>query len=516
MELYYKMKDLEGKGFSQRQISKKLGVGRNTVSSDFGMSSKQFIEYIHTLETRPKKLDPYREHILGWLREHPDLTGAQVHDWLIERMELKDVTQATVRSYVKDIRERYGIPKVKNQRVYAAVPEFRPGHQAQVDFGQLKVLTVDGKERKLYCIVFILSHSRFKYAEWLDRPFRTGDMIRAHENAFHYFGGMPEEMVYDQDAILAVSENAGDLILTSEFARYREHCSFIVHLCRRSDPESKGRVEQAVKYVKNNFAKNRLFEDLAAWNESTLRWLARTGNHNVHHNTKKRPAEVHALEKPHLRKIPSEFPLGTLTDTSITRTIHKDNVIRFSGNRYSVPAGTYRSDGRNVAYVEEKAGTLLIRLKPEAPPIAIHRIPEEKGLVVSDENHRKRDVSRSTILAAKITEAFADKELIGWYLDELRKKYPRYLSAQFERMEDAIRAHLHYVDEALEKARLLNLISANDFRDIASSLARDSKEKKNGKTEAWVSAYEHLRAAERTVDYYASVLGGNGHDQSGN
>ncbi|SDD78476.1 hypothetical protein SAMN04488126_10186 [Bhargavaea beijingensis] len=83
-------------------------------------------------------------------------------------------------------------------------------------------------------------------------------------------------------------------------------------------------------------------------------------------------------------------------------------------------------------------------------------------------------------------------------------------------MEDAIRAYLPYVDEALEKARLLNLVSANDFRDIASSLARDSKEKKNGKAEEWVSTYEHLRAAERTVDYYASVLGGNGHNQSGN
>jgi transposase len=42
----------------------------------------------------------------------------------------------------------------------------------------------------------VLSHSRFKYVEWLDRPFTTRDVLRCHENAFHVFGGMPEEIVY--------------------------------------------------------------------------------------------------------------------------------------------------------------------------------------------------------------------------------------------------------------------------------------------------------------------------------
>jgi len=51
-----------------------------------------------------------------------------------------------------------------------------------------------------------------------------------HENAFQYFGGMPEEMVYDQDTLLTVSENSGDLILTAEFTKYHQTRKFNIYL----------------------------------------------------------------------------------------------------------------------------------------------------------------------------------------------------------------------------------------------------------------------------------------------
>lgn len=68
----------------------------------------------------------------------------------------------------------------------------------------------------MYFITFVLSHSRYKYVEWLDRPFTTKDTIRCHENAFAFFGGMPEEIVYDQDHLITVSENVGDILLTED------------------------------------------------------------------------------------------------------------------------------------------------------------------------------------------------------------------------------------------------------------------------------------------------------------
>src|SRR5699024_10044505 len=175
---------------------------------------------------------------------------SQVYDWLIEKNKRLQIAESTVRLYVRDMRKHYNIPKVTSPRSYESLPELPMGAQAQVDFGQTEQLTPDGTKVKLRFIAFVLAHSRFKYKEWLDRPFTTRDVVRAHENAFHYFGGIPDELVYDQDALLIVSENNGDLILTKEFQAYKEERDLAIWMCRGADPESKGKIENVVKLVK--------------------------------------------------------------------------------------------------------------------------------------------------------------------------------------------------------------------------------------------------------------------------
>jgi transposase len=75
--------------------------------------------------------------------------------------------------------------------------------------------------------------------EWQARPFTTRDAIRCHEHAFQFYGGRTEEFVYDQAHLIAVSENVGQLLLTTEFQHYVNERKFSVHLCRKADPESK-------------------------------------------------------------------------------------------------------------------------------------------------------------------------------------------------------------------------------------------------------------------------------------
>ncbi|MET3696655.1 integrase-like protein [Bacillus oleivorans] len=226
------------------------------------------------------------------------------------------------------------------------------GKQIQVDFGETHVKTKDGKSKKLWFIGFVLAHSRFKYVVWMERPFTTRDVIRCHEAAFEYFGGMSEEIVYYQDHLISVSENAGDMILTKEFQSYQQLRKFHVFLCRKNDPETKGKIESVVKYVKRNFSKNRIFTNLEVWNELCLKWLERTGNYNVLHTTKKRPFEVHALEKQHLRKVSTQFSFENLPESSIKRYIQKDNVVKYEANRYSVPTGSYQPIRSNKVYLE--------------------------------------------------------------------------------------------------------------------------------------------------------------------
>ncbi len=153
------------------------------------MSPEEFGDFISSLQNREKKSEPFHDQILEWLREYPDLTGAQVYDWLEEKCNFKEVAENTVRNYINELRDSYHIPKVTTARTYSAVPELPMGQQLQVDFGQTVVKDRVGHNHHLYCIAFVLSNSRYKYVEWLDRPFRCFSRITIkfyiHKHEFH-------------------------------------------------------------------------------------------------------------------------------------------------------------------------------------------------------------------------------------------------------------------------------------------------------------------------------------------
>src|SRR5699024_9454160 len=338
-KMYMEIHQLLKQGFSKVKVAEKLNVCRTTIYRYINRNPETMSKWVKQTKVRRKKLDGYKDLILSWLMEHPDMSAAQVLDWLQEKYANLEVAESTVRLYVRGLRKEYDIPKETTPRSYEAVPEVPLGKQMQVDFGQTEQFRPDGTKVKLRLIAFVLGNSWYKYKEWLDRTFTTRDVVRAHENAFRYLGGMTDEIVYDQDALILVSENGGDLVLTREFQSYKEERKLVIHMCRKADPESKGKIENVVKYVKQNFAKHRMYHGLDAWNEAGWDWLERTGNFKTHHTIKKRPIEVFALEKQHLR--PASSPIVSYLDgdyeSSITRTVRKDNTIWYKSNRYSVP-----------------------------------------------------------------------------------------------------------------------------------------------------------------------------------
>lgn len=152
------------------------------------------------------------------------------------------------------------------------------GQQIQVDFGEKWIRSVYGNRVKVRFIVFVLSYSRFKYVQFQDRPLTAVDLVRCCQECFRYICGMPHELVFDQDSIVTVSENCGDIVHTYEFEKLRQECKLSIYLCHKNDPESKGKVENVVKYVKYNFLENRLYVDSDVLNKSCLDWLDRTAN----------------------------------------------------------------------------------------------------------------------------------------------------------------------------------------------------------------------------------------------
>ena len=95
----------------------------------------------------------------------------------------------------------------------------------------------------------MLSHSRYKWGWWYTVPLTSAQLVAALEECFEYMGGMPAELVFDQDRLVAVDENYGDIVYTKEFEQFRRRMGFSVYLCRAADPPSKGRVEAVVKYL---------------------------------------------------------------------------------------------------------------------------------------------------------------------------------------------------------------------------------------------------------------------------
>lgn len=505
--VYQELHRLKRMGFSNSKIARKLKISRNRVINYLKMTPDEFAEFIAALQTRTKKLDPYENDILTWLKEYPDMTGAQVHDWLQEKLNVQSVSENTVRNYVNDLRDRYHIPKETMERMYGTVEELPMGKQMQVDFGETFVNMESGHRKKLYVAAFVLSHSRFKYVEWIDRPLRTTDLIRMQENAFRYFGGMTEEIVYDQDRLLAVSENAGDIILTESFTKYHKTRGFKIYLCRKNDPESKGKIEQVIKYVKNNFAKHRIYKDLDSWQQSALKWLTRTGNYKFHHNTKKRPSEVHALEKQHLQKVIGNYIFENISSTNITRKIHKDNVIRYEGNRYSVPLGTFQSGKENIAYVSVTGEIVSISTYLEGDLIATHKLSEEKGKVITDPKHRLRPQTKRDKLTEQVIEKLVEPEVSTWLIQTLQEQYPRHMIDQLKVVLKSIEKYPHHITDAVKEMKRLGLTSANDLRDIAISL-EIQRSKKQIKKELINEKYKDFTAPERSQDIYLQVLQG--------
>lgn len=513
LELIVQVHQLKKQGFKVAAIARKCNLSRTTVYDYLEKDFEEAYRWVNELRTRKKKLDPYKDQILAWLKEHPDLSASQVSDWLEERCSFTDIGDSTVRSYVRELREQYHIPKTLTFRSYEALEELPKGKQMQVDFGEKKVRTTENKWKKLYVIAFVLSHSRYKYAEWQERPFTTRDVIRGHESAFEYFGGMTEEIVYDQDKLMIVSENGGDIIFTEEFQAYKQQRGFSVYLCRAADPESKGKIENVVKFIKSNFAKNRVFHQIETWNEQCLAWLKRKGNYQVHNTIKKRPIEVFTLEKSHLREVSYALSFESNHGSSITRTVHKDNIIKYQSNRYSVPLGTYKPLSDNTVYIRVEQEKLIIEKTPGGVSIATHPLSTGKGQLIKNSDHTRDKSKGIKAYMDTIKGSFDGEEKIDVLLKEIHKRYPRYIRDQLQIIQRTLRDYEPFVQQALDTCINQRLWSANDFHDIAIHLAKLRQKEKPAilsdipVTEA-PSALIKEKASVRELDGYLRILGG--------
>ena len=204
---------LERRGLSQRQITKKLGISRNTV--------KKFIENRGDPEERKtiqrkSLLDPYQGNISYWLDDDLEYRAT----WIYDRLANMGFTGSyeIVKRKVHEI-------KAEKQRVAYMRFETEPGFQAQVDFGEFQVENADGSIRTLYLFTMILGYSRKIYGELIDCC-DLPTFLDCHINAFEYFGGIVDEILYDRMKNVYIGKVAGKKKFNSTLLGFALHYGF--------------------------------------------------------------------------------------------------------------------------------------------------------------------------------------------------------------------------------------------------------------------------------------------------
>lgn len=462
--VYFEIHRLHREGFSMRKISEELVLDRRTVSKYLSMDERDFERHLERQSFRHKLLDPYADFVRERLEAFRDTSAAQMHDWLKERYaDFPRVSPRTVFNFVSWVRERHNLPVVKVPRQYGMVEELHYGLQAQVDFGTYNMRSSLGGRAKVYFFTYLLSRSRYKFLYFSDRPFTAVLAVEAHEKAFAHTGGIPREIVYDQDRVFLVSENGGDLILTDTFRSYTREQSFSLYFCRKADPESKGKVENVVRYVKQNFLFNRSYHNLDTLNDEALAWLGRTANLLPHAVTGKEPYAELVLEQPFLSPyvpcLPASRPLSNYA-------VRKDNSVSFRGNFYSLPLGTYQGKGTAVSLLVQ-GGMLVISHPEKGLELCRHAIPSGKGQKIINTDH-KRD--KTGTVAEKIRQAsqlFTDRAKALEWLERVAAEKPRYVRDQMALVVQAVEGRsIGQADRALDYCREKEIYSATDFGSI--------------------------------------------------
>jgi hypothetical protein len=187
--------------------------------------------------------------------------------------------------------------------------------------------------------VIVLGNSRCKYVEFTKRC-DIYSLLRCMTNAFEYYGGVPETVLTDRMKTVITGSEAGKPIWNSRFEDFASEMGFVPKVCRVRKPQTKGKVERLVNYVKDNFLPGRKFKDLYDLNSQALMWCRKVDS-KVHGTTGEIPLEALSKE-----------PLLPLPDKAVrdkyrweTRKVTRDGVVSYDGAKYGIP---WQYSGRDV------------------------------------------------------------------------------------------------------------------------------------------------------------------------
>jgi transposase len=304
--------------------------------------------------------EPHRGLILAKLEQ--GLSSQRIYQDLVANQGFT-ARYWSVRRFVERLTGRTPLPMRRM--------EVAPGEEAQIDFGTgIPITLPDGKRRKTHVFRVVLSHSRKAYSEVCYRQ-TTDDFLRAIENAFWHFGGVPKTLVIDNLKAAVTHPDWFDPELNPKLLSFCQHYGTVILPTKPRTPRHKGKIERGIGYVKGNALKGHTFTSLEAQNRHLELWERSVADTRIHGTTKQQVGKVFAeVERPALAPLPGDrFP----SFQEARRIVSRDGHIEVAKAYYSVPPEYL---GRNVW---ARWDTRLVRIfNSRMEQIAVH-VRQEPG-----------------------------------------------------------------------------------------------------------------------------------------
>src|SRR6185369_10778875 len=143
---------------------------------------------------------------------------------------------------------------------------FAPGECAQVDWGEWGSLKVGSCRRRLSFFVIVLCYSRKLYVEFTVSQ-TMEHFLACHQRALDFFGGTPHKIMVDNLKSAVLRRLLGQApVFNARYLEFAAHYGFQIRACGVAKGNEKGRVENAVGYVKKNLLNGLDIPGLSALN----------------------------------------------------------------------------------------------------------------------------------------------------------------------------------------------------------------------------------------------------------
>jgi transposase len=388
---------------------------------------------------RASVVDPYIEFIRDTLERHPRLRSTRIYAMVRDRGYTGSVVQ--LRRAVGRLRPQIREPFLK-LHTFA-------GEQAQVDWAHFGYVMVGRAKRTLSCFVATLSYSRALYLEFFfDQTMEN--FLRGHVHAFQAWSGQPRVILYDNLKSAVLERRGNQILFHPRLLELSAHYHFAPRPCQVRAGNQKGRVERAIRYVRDSFWAGRAFTTLAECNRQALLWRDQVAHQRRWPGGDHRTvADAFAEEQPRL--LPAALhPFAT--DRMETVCSHKTIYVRFDLNDYSIPP---EAAGRQLTLL---ASDTSVRILDGSVEIARHIRSYDRHQPVLDPAHQdavlkiKRKAFHSTP-AGRLEQAapesktlldlaFAQGESAGSQTAHLLKLLNQYGAAALRRaIAEALQRH---------------------------------------------------------------------------